>query len=55
MDVTEQLQHRYRALNAVERRIVDKWREGGYSLEEALVMLDDDLRDAAEEDGYDGP
>ena len=49
------LQKRYAALNEVERRIVDNYRNGGYSLEESLDFIDNDLADAAEEDGYDGP
>jgi hypothetical protein len=27
----------------------------GYTREEAIAMLESDLEDAAEEDGYDGP
>ena len=45
----------YSTLNPVERRIVDQWVKGGYSLEETLDLLNNDLTDAAEEDGYDGP
>lgn len=49
------VEHRYNALNSVEQRIVNNYRQSGYSLEEALDILDGDLKDAAEEDGYDGP
>lgn len=49
------LKQQYVLLNDVERRIVDNFRNGGYSLEESLDMLNTDLADAAEEDGYDGP
>lgn len=52
---TAELDGRYNALNAVERSIVDNWIKGGITKQDALDMLYDDLADAAEEDGYDGP
>lgn len=45
----------YKDLNDAEKRIVDVWVASGVSLKKALKWLEDDLHDAAEEDGYDGP
>lgn len=51
----ELLDGRYYGLNATEQGIVDNWIKGGMSKQAAVDMLYDDLADAAEEDGYDGP
>lgn len=45
----------YKDLNETEKRIVDGWVASGVSLKKALKWLEDDLHDAAVEDGYDGP
>ena len=46
---------RYNALNGTERGIVDAWIKGGMTRKMALDQIYNDLADAAEEDGYDGP
>lgn len=45
----------YHDLNETEKRIVDQWVASGMSRMEAINLLNNDLADAAEEDGYDGP
>lgn len=41
--------------NATELRLIEMWMAEGLTLAEAERRLVDDLDEAAEEDGYDGP
>lgn len=42
----------YGCLTPAEKRIIAMWEADGLSREEALLKLQDELDDAAEEDGF---
>ena len=44
-----------RGWNNAEARILQMWMRGGMSLAAAEAQLHQDIDDATEEDGYDGP